>query len=106
MNGGPAPQSAFGFPPGMHDRIAWRDYGALRVGIVDRAALICLKLHAAVDNAMHGRHVRDLLALNPTDAELHAASEWVKTQDAGSQFSSQVDQAVAYVRAQRESSQR
>jgi hypothetical protein len=54
MNSGPAPQSAFGFPPGMQGKIAWRDYDGLRVGIVDRAVLICLKLHAAVDNAMHG----------------------------------------------------
>lgn len=106
MNAEPALQARFGFPAGMERRIHWRNFESLRVGIADRTALICFKLHAAVDNAMQGRHERDLMALNPTDDELDMAAAWVRTQDAGPDFPGQVGEAVEYVRAKRRSRQR
>lgn len=42
-------------------------------------------------------HVRDLLALRPTDAELDVAAEWVRAQDAGPDFQAVLARVVAYV---------
>ena len=49
MNTGPALQWKQGLPEGLQDRIEWRRYAALRVGVVDRRDLIHLKLYAAAD---------------------------------------------------------
>jgi uncharacterized protein (DUF2237 family) len=68
---------------------------------VGRDDLIRLKLYAAADDSPGGRHVRDLAALNPTDAELDQAARWVKTQDAGAAFPGLVDQVITHVRTRR-----
>jgi hypothetical protein len=104
LNTGPALQWKQGLPPGLVTRVEWRQYAALRVGIVGRKDLIWLKLYAAADDRPDGRHVRDLAALKPTDAELEEAAAWVKRQDAAPAFPGLVDEVVNYVRAQRRSS--
>lgn len=99
LNTGPALQWRSGLP--LATRVQWRQYAALTVGIAGRKDLIWLKLFAAADDLPSGRHTRDLMALDPTDAELEEAASWVKTQDAGDAFPGIVDEVVNYVRARR-----
>ena len=67
-----------GLPPGLADRVTWRDYGsALRVGLVGRRDLIFFKLYAAADDRnVNSVHMRDLLVLAPTSDEIAAAEVW------------------------------
>jgi hypothetical protein len=70
-----------GLPDGMRDRLTLRNYGlGLRIGFISRRDQIFFKLHAAVDRD-GGRHLQDLMDLQPTDEELRAAAEWTQTQD-------------------------
>ena len=106
LNTGPALQRKQGLPRGLSTRVQWRQYASLRVGVAGRQDLIWLKLYATADDGPAGRHARDLAALSPTDAELEAAARWVKTQDAGPEFSRMVDEVVTHVRARRSSRHR
>ncbi len=101
LNTGPALQWKQGLPRGLAGRVKWRRYAALHVGIIGRPDLIRLKLYAAADDHPGGRHVGDLVALDPTDAELRAAARWVKTQDVGPAFPNLVDQVVEYLGSRR-----
>lgn len=101
LNTGPALQWKQGLPRGIGGRVKWRRFANLRVGLVGRPDLIRLKLYAAADGHPGDRHIQDLIALDPTDAELRAAARWVKTQDAGAAFPGLVDDAVAHLRAGR-----
>lgn len=93
-----ADQWRFGLPPGLADRIEWRTYGALRVGLVGRHDLICFKLYASADQTGPDNvHVRDLLALKPDDEELEWAAEWVRAQDPSPEFQAVVGKVVAHV---------
>jgi hypothetical protein len=86
-------------PPGFVERVAWKQYRRLWVGIAGRQDLIALKLHAAADTDVRSRHTTDLLALHPTVEELEAAAEWVRRQDAGAEFPSLVAKVIAHVAA-------
>jgi hypothetical protein len=101
LNTGPALQWKQGLPRGLAGRVTWRRFAALHVGIIARPDFIRLKLYAAADDHRGGRHVGDLVALDPTDAELRAAARWVKTQDAGAAFPKLVDQVVQHLRSRR-----
>jgi hypothetical protein len=93
-----ADQWRFGLPPGLGGRLTWRSFGGLRVGIVERSDLVFFKLYASADQTGPDNvHIRDLLAMRPSDAELEAAAEWVRTQDAGPEFQGVVAKVVAYV---------
>ena len=86
-------------PNGMIDRLEWREFGGLGIGIAGRFDLIALKLHAAVDNGdIRSKHYQDLLRLAPSEQELMAATSWVIEQDAGDNFAQLVHQVVARVR--------
>jgi hypothetical protein len=98
LNTGPALQWKQGLPPGIESRIEWRRYAALDVGLAGRKDLIPFKLYAAADDSPRSRHVQDLVALRPTDAELDEAAQWVKTQDVGAMFVKIVDEVVDHVR--------
>lgn len=89
-------------PPGL-GAAEWRAYGPLAVGLAGRETLIPMKLHAVLDlgasptfdasgtvvgatvslSGYDRRHLADLVALAPTDAELDASAAWVRNQDAG-----------------------
>jgi hypothetical protein len=98
MNTTVADQWRFGLPPGLAERIEWRTYGALRVGIVGRRDLICFKLYAAADQTGPDNvHVRDLLALKPNAEDLEWAAAWVHAQDSSPEFHAVVARVVAYV---------
>ena len=87
LNEGPADQIRFGFPDGLKDRLQSVKFGAvLTVLFIGRLDQIHLKLFAAVDQGM-GKHVEDLLALEPTEEEIRIAALWVSGQDASQEFS-------------------
>jgi hypothetical protein len=90
-----------GLPEGMHERLEWREYGGLRVGIAGREDLIGMKLYAAADGTSTGKHFQDLLAIAPTDSELDHAEPWVRTQDASEIFAATVTEVIHSVRAHR-----
>lgn len=92
-----------GLPPGL-EAAEWRTYGKwLSVGLAGRETLIPLKMHAVLDRGTvptfnpsgevisatvelagyDRRHLDDLKALAPTDAELETAADWIRTQDGG-----------------------
>jgi len=101
MNTAVARQWVTGLPPGLGARVEWRDFSALRVGLVAREDLIAFKLYASADQTGPSSvHVSDLLALRPTPLELSEAAGWIRTQDASPEFHAVVDRVIAYVRAQ------
>lgn len=99
LNTGPALQWRAGLPPGLDQRVQWRQYAALWVGVVARYDLIFFKLFAAADQTgTRSVHYQDLLALRPSGAELDAAAAWVRTQDASPEFANVLDRVVSHVR--------
>jgi hypothetical protein len=99
LNTGPALQWRAGLPPDLETRVRWQRYAALWVGIVDRYDLVFFKLFAAADSTgPKSVHYQDLLALNPSIAELEAATSWVRQQDASREFSNILDRVVTHVR--------
>ena len=84
-----------GLPPGFADRIHWRQYGGLWLGLADRHDLILMKLYAAVDSeGPSSVHYQDVLALKPTHDEIDAAAIWARSQDTSPEFSRILDQVV------------
>lgn len=86
LNAGPADLVKFGLPEGFTDRLQPKEYGShLTVYFISRFDQIHLKTYAATDMGP-GRHVDDLLALDPTDDELLSAARWARTQDPSEDF--------------------
>lgn len=103
-------------PPGLDTDIEWLTYGALEIGLVGRLTLIPLKLHAVVDRARvrfgprfqvtgadfggdeAQKHLRDLLALAPSDDELRVAGTWVRDQDPSDHIPAVLDAVAEEVR--------
>jgi hypothetical protein len=81
-----ARQWSQGLPPWLPNDITWRRYGGLHIGLVGRRTLFALKLFATVDQSVRSVHAQDLVALEPSDAELEEAAAWVVTQDASDPF--------------------
>ncbi len=80
LNADPADLFDFGLPEGCLERSELREYGShLKVHFIGRYDQIHLKLYAAVDQG--GRHLVDLVALNPTPDELREAARWARTHD-------------------------
>lgn len=100
MNGVVGGQWQTGLPPRLAERLEWRRFSGLWVGLPARADLIALKLYAAADQAgPDSRHMQDLVALHPSDEELAAAAVWIKeTQDPT--ITAIVTKAINHVRAQ------
>lgn len=99
LNAGAALQWRTGLPPGLQQRVEWRQYSSLWVGVVARYDLIFFKLFAAADSTgPRSVHYQDLIALSPSATELDAATMWVRTQDASPEFSIVLDAVVSHVR--------
>jgi hypothetical protein len=98
MNTVVAHQWGTGLPPGLEQRLTWRSYSALRVGLVAREDLIAFKLYAAADHGPRSVHVSDLAALRPTARELGDAAAWIRTQDTSPAFHTLVERVIAHVR--------
>ncbi|MBE0418246.1 MAG: hypothetical protein IBX63_10820, partial [Coriobacteriia bacterium] len=74
-----------GLPEGFEARLETQEYGTvLAVHFAGRLDQICLKTYAAADLA--GRHLADLLALNPAPDEMDFAFRWTMRQDASGAF--------------------
>ncbi len=70
-----------GLPEGLQSRLTTESYGSrLLISFTSRRDQIFLKLHAAVDRD-GGKHLQDLLDLQPTADELLDAAKWSRTQD-------------------------
>ncbi len=91
-----------GLPRGFASRLVWHGYDGLWVGLAGKRDLIFLKLYAAADDVRPtSRHFQDLLALNPTPADLAAAQRWIATQDPSPAMTETVEQVIAHVRRAR-----
>ena len=109
-----------GLPPDLVSDAEWRVYGGLTVGLAGRSALIPLKIHAVADRArargfspeghISGvdfsppeaqRHLRDLVALAPTDDELREARAWIFNQDTSPHLITFLDAIERHVREHR-----
>jgi hypothetical protein len=99
MNTAAGMQWLTGLPEGFDEELEWRRFGALDVGFAGRGSLIALKLFAAVDQGSESVHFQDLIGLEPTDAELDAAADWVTGQDPGAHFGRLVAEEVENVRS-------
>lgn len=65
--------------------------------------LIFFKLYAAADHTgVRSVHFQDLLALQPADAELGAAAEWVREQDPAPEFADVVSIVIQHARTLRD----
>ena len=108
MNAAPSLQWSQGLPPGLGERISWTHYGpndepslGLEVGLVSRYDLIFFKLYAATDHATtRSVHYRDIVALKPTSAELDGAADWIRPQNASSEFQSTLDELITHLKSQ------
>jgi hypothetical protein len=99
LNLGPALQWKQGLPPGFEDRLQWRRYHSLTVGIADRRDLIAFKLYAAADSTGPSSvHYQDLIALGPSTEEIDWAAEWVRTQDVAPEFHAVLTQVADHVK--------
>lgn len=102
LNTGPASQWRTGLPPGLSERLDWRTYGGLVVGVAARYDLIFFKLYAAADDiGPSSVHFQDLVALAPTSDELEAAGHWVRDQDPSPDFAHVVSQVIKHARTNR-----
>jgi len=89
-----------GLPPGFEERIHWKQYGGLWLGLANRYDLIFLKLYAAADSAGPSSvHYQDLIALQPTNEELDAAARWVRSQDPSTPFARILDKVLEHAKS-------
>jgi hypothetical protein len=102
LNPGPTTLLDFGLPVGFLDRAERRNYGpALKVIFASRLDQIHFKLYAVVDQG-GGRHLDDLQALSPTEAELREAAAWSETHDNSAGYREVLDKVLTYFGVQRE----
>ena len=86
LNNDPKDLLKFGLPDGFINRLHTRIYGSrFTVSFIGRFDQIHFKVYAAVDGGP-GRHVDDLLALNPDRAEIEQAAFWAMGQDSSKEF--------------------
>lgn len=89
-----------GLPPRFEERIHWEQYDGLWLGLADRYDLIFLKLYAAADSeGPSSVHYQDLMALQPTNEELDAAAQWVRSQDPSAPFARILNQVVEHAKS-------
>jgi hypothetical protein len=85
LNNGPASQFRLGLPDGFQQRLQTVVIGKkLTVHYIGRYDQIFFKTWASADRG--GYHVSDLMALNPSEAELISAAEWCMAQDVSEAF--------------------
>jgi hypothetical protein len=118
-----------GLPDRLLDDVEWREYGALKVGLASRLTLIAMKVRALATQVRYEmevrrethstvesletigawipgllkvrRHLDDLLALTPTDAELDEVKPWIWTNANHPDFSFAINAVVHHVRTAR-----
>jgi hypothetical protein len=86
LNTGPKDLVRFGLPEGIETRLITKEYGKrLIIYYVGRTDQIYFKLFAAADQGP-GRHLNDLVGLNPTIIEIESAARWAVIQDPSDGF--------------------
>lgn len=86
LNTGPKDLLQYGLPEGCMERLREKKYGRLlTVHFVGRIDQIHFKLYASVDSGP-GRHVDDLIALQPTEEEMEKSARWAMTHDPSENF--------------------
>ena len=100
LNAGPTDLLDLGLPDGFSERLDWRSFGTLDVGLASRFDQVHFKLYAAADQGPGSRHAQDLLALRPSGPELVVAAVWCRTQDPSEAFDTELEQCVAFVTRQ------
>lgn len=88
LNTGPKDIFKFGLPDGFLQRLTKKEYGtSLVVYFSGRLDQVYFKVYAAADQGP-GKHLTDLLHLEPTDMELEEAANWAMTHDISETFRS------------------
>lgn len=94
LNTGPKDLLRAGLPAGFLSRCSRHDFDALTRFVASRVDQIHLKLYAAVDDGLLGRHFQDLLTLGPSSPEIEAAGSWCRTHDPSAAFRGLLLQAM------------
>lgn len=98
LNVGPESLLELGLPAGFEDRLTARHYGSLTVWLAGPYDLVCFKLYAATDHwPSRDRHLDDLRALGPTEADLLSAARWSMTHDPSPAFRGQLAAVLAHL---------
>lgn len=98
LNSGPAGVLDLGLPKGLASRLHPVTYGKrLTIYWLDRRDQVHFKLYAAADDGPGGRHVADLLALEPTRAELESAARWAMTHDPSEGFRQALENCLRHI---------
>jgi hypothetical protein len=98
LNVGPASLLDLGLPAGFEDRLTARHYSGMTVWLAGLYDLVCFKLYAAADHwPSRDRHLDDLRALRPSEADLLSAARWSMTHDPSPAFRSQLTAVLAHL---------
>lgn len=97
FNTGPASAVDLGLPDGIMERVVTRRFGQrLTIHFLGRYDQIHFKLYAAVDQGA-GKHLDDLLSLNPTADEIERAARWTMTHDVSEGFKQNLKALINYL---------
>jgi hypothetical protein len=96
LNFGPAPLVDFGLPPGLERRLERKEYGrCLALHLISRLDHIHLKIYAVMDpQTRQETHLGDLLELEPNEAEVKAAVDWLLNRKTSSNFRRKLKQVL------------
>ena len=98
LNVGPESLLELGLPAGFENRLTARHYGGLTVWLAGLYDLVCFKLYAAADHwPSQDRHLDDLRALRPTEADLLSSARWSITHDPSPAFRGQLAAVLAHL---------
>ena len=98
LNVGPKSLLDLGLPAGFEGRLTARHFGGLTVWLAGIYDLVCFKLYAAADHwPSRDRHLDDLRAISPTEADLLSSAQWTMTQDPSPAFRGQLVAVLAHL---------
>jgi len=95
LNTGPKASQQLGLPEGLLQRASLEEYGkVLKVWYLSRYDQIHFKFYAVVDSGGPGKHLNDLMALQPQSDEIEAAALWTLTHDTSEGYQMMLLQAL------------
>jgi hypothetical protein len=96
LNAAAAPLIEFGLPTGIVERATKFEFGpCLTILAISRQDQIALKMYAALDPKKGKRHRDDLVHLQPTNAELKFANNWLLDRPSSAAFKDAVHRITA-----------
>jgi len=97
LNSGPTSAVDLGLPEGLMERVITKQFGPkLIIHFLGRYDQIHFKLYAAVDQGA-GKHLDDLLLLNPTSDEIEDAARWSMTHDVSEGYKQNLKDMLIYM---------